>query len=384
LNPLAAALAEAGGVAAPAELTARLRDLVGAELARGERALRATRTGYDDPIAAVFAPASGAEGGGPEAGGAEGRRAAVGDERPGDAEAGGAEGRRAAVGNERPRGAEAGGAEGRRAAVGDERPRGAAGVLAALPLAAEARADAGAAPPRAWLVAAGAIGALVEVAGAGPARAPADLALEAGRLGAHLVLAFPLPGGIAPGEAAELAALAFDDAVAGVDRLRARGLAAPPAALAGIEDPRAPIGATHPFRVAEAVARLGGRPADEASMDELEDAVLALLEPPGAATPAHQDPDPARRVARRIVQRLDGMGKWGGYHTEFVHLARGFAGHDKALALEIGERLLAAGLLAEKTSVGQRHVFLNPRRSADVRALIEEGKVPSDLDLATN
>ncbi|MDQ6915301.1 MAG: hypothetical protein M3155_05745, partial [Actinomycetota bacterium] len=85
--------------------------------------------------------------------------------------------------------------------------------------------------------------------------------------------------------------------------------------------------------------------------------------------------------ARRIVQRLDGMGKWGGYHTEFVHLARGFAGNDKALALEIGERLLAAGVLVEKPSVGQRHVFLNPRRSGEIRTLIEDGTPPAGLDL---
>ena len=65
------------------------------------------------------------------------------------------------------------------------------------------------------------------------------------------------------------------------------------------------------------------------------------------------------------------MGKWGGYHTEFAHLARGFAGNDRALAEAVGEALLAAGLLAEKPSVGQRHVFLNPRRAGDIHALIE-------------
>ena len=42
------------------------------------------------------------------------------------------------------------------------------------------------------------------------------------------------------------------------------------------------------------------------------------------------------------------MGKWGGYHTDFAHLARGFAGNDRQLASEVGEALLAAGLLAEK------------------------------------
>ena len=79
---------------------------------------------------------------------------------------------------------------------------------------------------------------------------------------------------------------------------------------------------------------------------------------------------------RRIVQRLDGMGKWGGYHTAFDHLARGFAGNDRALAFEVGEELLNAGLLSEKPSVGQRHVSLNPRKAGEIRALIEEGAVP--------
>ena len=86
-------------------------------------------------------------------------------------------------------------------------------------------------------------------------------------------------------------------------------------------------------------------------------------------------------MARRILQRLDGMGKWGGYHTDFSHLARGFAGNDRALADEVGEALLLAGLLAEKPSVGQRHVFLNPRRAGDIRGLIERGDLPTGLTL---
>jgi hypothetical protein len=75
------------------------------------------------------------------------------------------------------------------------------------------------------------------------------------------------------------------------------------------------------------------------------------------------------------------MGKWGGYHTEFAHLARGFAGNDRALAEAVGETLLQAGLLAEKPSVGQRHVFLNPRRAREIHALIERGDVPADVEL---
>ena len=64
-----------------------------------------------------------------------------------------------------------------------------------------------------------------------------------------------------------------------------------------------------------------------------------------AAARPHDDPQPARRIARRILQRLNGMGKWGGYHTDFRHLARGFAGNERALADEVGEALLEAGLL---------------------------------------
>ena len=82
-----------------------------------------------------------------------------------------------------------------------------------------------------------------------------------------------------------------------------------------------------------------------------------------------------------MLQRLRGMGKWGGYHTDFTHLAKGFPGHERALALAVGEALVAAGLLASKPSVGQRHVFLDPRRAAEIHALIDAGDVPAGLRL---
>ena len=245
-------------------------------------------------------------------------------------------------------------------------------LLAVTPAPSALRADPQAAEERTWLLVAATVGALVEIA-PGP--------LRAGDLDGSLVLATEAA---AADEDAELAALAFDEQVGLVDRLRARGVALPAHVLAGaVGELREPIGATHPLRVAEAVARLGGRPADPASSDEHEDAVLAMLTEEGGPAVArpHDDPDPARRVARRVLQRLDGMGKWGGYHTEFAHLARGFRGNDRALAEAVGEALLEAGLLIEKPSVGQRHVFLNSRRAGDIRRLIDEGAMPSDLRL---
>ena len=170
--------------------------------------------------------------------------------------------------------------------------------------------------------------------------------------------------------------LAFEEQLEGVDRLRARALVLPELAAS---DLREPIGDGHPLLAAARIAALGGRPADPDSVEQFEDALFDTA--PEATTRPHDDPDPARRIARRILQRLNGMGKWGGYHTEFAHLARGFAGNERQLAEVVGEALLDDGLLQSKPSVGQRHVFLNPRRAADIHALIERGVVPSTLRL---
>ena len=45
--------------------------------------------------------------------------------------------------------------------------------------------------------------------------------------------------------------------------------------------------------------------------------------------------------------------------------------------------LLQAGLLEEKPSVGQRHVYLNPRQAGAIRRLIDEGELPTALKLPT-
>ena len=245
---------------------------------------------------------------------------------------------------------------------------GSGALRAVAPVAAQLRADPDAVSERPWLVAAALVGALAETG----ATAPPD----AGSLDGHLVL--EATGADDP----ELAALAFEEQVSGVDRLRTRVLVVPQALLDNAEDLRAPIGAAHPLVVAHHVAALGGRPADPGSVAEHEEAVLArlTLDSPEVARP-HEDPVLERRIARRILQRLDGMGKWGGFHTEFAHLARGFAPSDRAVAYEVGEALLDAGLLAEKPSVGQRHVFLNPRRAADIRRLVDDGTLPSGLTL---
>jgi hypothetical protein len=246
------------------------------------------------------------------------------------------------------------------------------GLVAVLPVPPELRADPDAVDERSWLLVAATVGALVQCTGEALLELTVGTA-PTGDLALHLA---------SPTADMELLTLAFEEQVEPIDRLKALALAVP-ADLVEPTDLKPPIGAAHPLNVALQLARLNARPADPRALDEHEDAILALQEAAGAGNPArpHDDPDPSRRVARRILQRLDGMGKWGGYHTDFTHLARGFAGNDRALADAVGEALLASGLLAEKPSVGQRHVFLNPSRAADIRALIDAGTVPRDLHL---
>jgi hypothetical protein len=248
-------------------------------------------------------------------------------------------------------------------------------IVAVLPLPPELRADPGAVAERGAKLAAAAAECLVEAAEPPAPRSGDDLALLLGACDGFLALSFPATE---PRLSAEYAREALDEAVASIDRLRATAHLLPGHALA-VEDLRQPIGATHPLRVAEAVTRLGASPLDEDAVERLEPELLRLLEPAGRTTRAHDDPDPRRRAMRRILQRLDGMGKWGGYHTAFDHLARGFAGNDRALAFEVGEELVSAGLLSEKPSVGQRHVSLNPRRAGEIREVIEGGALPPGL-----
>jgi hypothetical protein len=87
------------------------------------------------------------------------------------------------------------------------------------------------------------------------------------------------------------------------------------------------------------------------------------------------DPCPRRQHARIGLRRMRAMKKIGPvHHTEFDHFYRGAAPHERRRALEVAEELLRAGLLGEKPSVGQRHIYLNVKRMRDIDALIDRGE----------
>jgi hypothetical protein len=239
------------------------------------------------------------------------------------------------------------------------------GVALVLPVSA-----AGALPARAERLARAAAAALAEAAELPSPASADDVELEAARWGGQVALRI---AHAAAGDVLEILPLTIEAHAQDLDRVGAVPVLLP----AGDLDDTEPAAEERWLWRAEIATRLGGRPGASGLAPEVEAAVVSLeagfAEEPAAVPAIDEDPLPRRRAARRMLRRLDGMGKYGGYHTEFRHLARGFAGHERALALEVGEALLRAGLLAEKPSVGQRHVALVPARTSEIRALVERG-----------
>lgn len=144
---------------------------------------------------------------------------------------------------------------------------------------------------------------------------------------------------------------------------------------------------SHPLEFAPTLLEQGWTLEEATYPDEVGD-LLRHMGFDGPAIPAsapslaiEDDPCPRRRYARRLLRRLLHKRKIGEqYHTAIDHLAHGVAPDDRADAYAIGEALLRAGLLGEKPSTGQRHIFLRREALPAIHALIE--RAVSDPALA--
>jgi hypothetical protein len=202
-----------------------------------------------------------------------------------------------------------------------------------------------------------------------------------------------LTGLVAPGLEPELAAVALADRHPHPGRTEVAPLPdgvvvdgppldlAPTRATSGGITELADALRVHPIRVALALLDQGWDLEQAAYPPD----IAEVLRHRGLEGPEHRadepslaiedDPCPRRRHARRVLRRLLHKGKIGAqYHTEFAHLARGAPPQDRADALQIGEALVRAGLLGEKPSVGQRHVYLRREALPAIHALIDRGE----------
>jgi hypothetical protein len=169
-------------------------------------------------------------------------------------------------------------------------------------------------------------------------------------------------------------------------------LAPAPAAAATPLTELAARAGVHPVEAALALATQGLAP--EAAATVAPELVVRMARAPVVPPQVDDDPDeiawppidadplPRRRQARRLLRRLFGMKKIGPvHHTAFDHLYRGVPADDRHDALDVGEALVRAGLLGEKPSVGQRHVYLRREALPRIHALMERGET-DDLELA--
>jgi hypothetical protein len=236
----------------------------------------------------------------------------------------------------------------------------------------------------------------------GPARILARLIGAAVEIGAdfeatYLVDWFLFTGLVAPGLDVDLAPAAIAEAL----QHPARGVATPlpPGVVVGSDPiPLNPVQGTnvgvstlarknhvHPVEVILSLAG-HGQPIDlssyppELSTSLREWGCYAKRPPPPEASLAiDDDACPRRRHARKLLQRLLRMRKIGDqYHTEFDHIYRGAPAHERKDALEVGEALLRAGLLGEKPSVGQRHVYLRREALPEIHALVDRGETTDE------
>ena len=223
------------------------------------------------------------------------------------------------------------------------------------PAPAALRADPEAADERTWLLVAAAVGALVELRSPGRSLA--------GELGGSLVLAMP---GTVSDEDAELAALGFEEQVAGVDRLRATALALPGHVVEG----SSPSCASRSARRTRCASRRRSR-GSAADRPTPRRATSTRRPSSGCSTARAARPSrartttPIRRAAWRAAS-CSGSTGWasGAGTTRSSRTSRaGSAATTARWPSRWASRSLQAGLLVEKPSVGQRHVFLNSRRA---------------------
>jgi hypothetical protein len=195
-----------------------------------------------------------------------------------------------------------------------------------------------------------------------------------------------------PGADPTLAALALSDRHPAPARIAVasapndRALDGPPLELAPVDAAVGGVGAlgmrlrTHPFRLTGALIAHGWD-LDEHDYPVAMCEMLAHRGFLGPTTNSDQpslairdDPCPKRRHARRVLRRLLHKRKVGPqYHTEFDNITHGIATDERAMSFEVAEALIRAGLLGEKVSVGQRHVYLRRESLPEIHALIERG-----------
>ena len=71
-------------------------------------------------------------------------------------------------------------------------------------------------------------------------------------------------------------------------------------------------------------------------------------------------------IARTLLRKLLYMGKWGGSHTSFDNLPKGFPKHLRGAVKEAAKELIKRGLLLSKSTSYGLEISLNVRMKKEI------------------
>jgi len=72
-----------------------------------------------------------------------------------------------------------------------------------------------------------------------------------------------------------------------------------------------------------------------------------------------------------ILEKMDRRGFWGGRHTDFHNVAKGFPPQYQERIKELLEGLMRKGWVVPKRTSYGLHVWLNPKMSKEIREYID-------------
>jgi len=77
-------------------------------------------------------------------------------------------------------------------------------------------------------------------------------------------------------------------------------------------------------------------------------------------------------IKKVLLRKLHRYGYWGGRHTGFDDLPKGFPTHLHGIVEEVAEGLIKSGLLMEKPTSYGRRVSLNPSKKANIEFILAQ------------
>lgn len=81
---------------------------------------------------------------------------------------------------------------------------------------------------------------------------------------------------------------------------------------------------------------------------------------------------PKESVKKTLIRKLMYMGKWGGSHTSFSNLPKGFPTNLRGEVKEVARELIKKGILLSKPTSYGLEVSLNVGMKKEIEAILEE------------